>query len=348
MINAKERLQGSNILVTGGAGFVGSHLCDKLLGYGAKVICFDNLSTGNKSYIDSLKNNLNFTFILGDANKFSDLEKVFSKYNIDYIFHYAAVVGVQRTIENPLDVLNDLEGIKYICKLSAENNIKKIIFSSSSEIYGNQDKLPFNEDLSCHDTRHPYALVKAIGESYFKSCYELTGIPTTSLRFFNVYGPRQASSRYGFVVGIFVSQILKDMQPTIFRDGTQTRDFTYIDDNIECAIQVLLNKKTDGKIMNIGTGVETSVRELAEGITKISNKKLEPVFLNEINLVETQRRVADISKMKELVSFKPNISLDEGLKITYKWYEENPEFIMDNDQMGYSLYKKTVWEPQRQ
>ncbi|MDP2696288.1 MAG: NAD-dependent epimerase/dehydratase family protein [bacterium] len=347
MINPKEKLNGKKILVTGGAGFIGSHLCDHLLAYGARVICFDNLSTGSQRYVDSKKGDKDFTFILGDANKFENLEPVFADHKPDYVFHYAALVGVRRTEEDPMGVLNDIEGIKHISKLSSKHGVKKIVYASSSEVYGNQKELPFSEESSYHDTRHPYALVKATGESYFKSYSAITGIPVTSLRFFNTYGPRQASTPYGFVVGIFISQVLSDLRPTIFRDGTQTRDFTYIDDNVEAAIQALLNDKANGQALNIGTGVETSVLELANKIVAISGKELKPNLLRHINLVETQRRVADASKLKNLVGYQYQTSLVDGLKITHDWYRDNPEFILteqNSDQYTYEDYERKVWK----
>lgn len=330
MINPREKLNNKTVLVTGGAGFLGSHLCDRLLHYGAKVICFDNLSTGSKEYVDSKHSNPDFVFALGDANVLSDLEKIFKEHRIDYVFHYAAVVGVQRTVEQPLAVFNDIEGIKNLAEAAVENKVKKIVYSSSSEAYGSQKELPFNEEMSYYDTRHPYALVKATGESFFRSYCGPRGVPVASLRFFNVYGPRQASSRYGFVVGIFISQVLQDMPPTIFRDGSQTRDFTYVDDNVEAVIQALLNENTNGEIINIGTGVETSVLELANKILALSGKKLNPVFLRDIKFSETPRRVADINKMKKLLNYECRMPLEEGLLQTYEWYKNNPQFILRN------------------
>ena len=138
MINPTKYIKGKTILVTGGAGFIGSHLVDRLLFYGARVICFDNLSTGSKQYVEAMKKNHRFVFVKGDVNVFSDIQNIFKKYRIDYAFHYAAVVGVQRTIEEPLKVLTDIEGIKHILELSRIHKVKKVVYASSSEIYGNQ------------------------------------------------------------------------------------------------------------------------------------------------------------------------------------------------------------------
>src|SRR3989344_771169 len=346
MINPKEKLKGKTVLVTGGAGFIGSHLCDKLLEYGAKrVVCLDNLLSGNKYYLESKKGDPRFVFEFGDVNKFEDLKKVFSNHRIDYVMHYAAVVGVLRTMEYPYAVLNDLEGIKHICALAAEHGVKKIVYASSSEIYGNQKEMPLHEEMSYYDTKHPYALVKATAESYFKIFSGVSGIPTVSLRFFNVYGPRQESSDYGFVTGIFISQVLKDSNPTIFRDGTQTRDFTYIEDNVEAAVRALASDKTNGSVINVGTGAEISILDLAKRIIAISGKKIEPSRLNTRNYYEVQRRVADTAKMKELLGYECKTSLSDGLRLTYDWYKNNPSLLLKDKETGYKTYEAKVWKP---
>ena len=339
-MDIRRGIANKTILVTGGAGFIGSHLCDKLLRYGAKVVCFDNLSTGNMCYIEAHENNPRFTFIKGDANNFFDIQKIFLRRNIDYVFHYAALVGVQRTIEQPFSVLDDVEGIKNICKLSTDAGVKKIVYASSSEVYGNQKELPFSEHGSYHDTKNPYSLVKATGESYMQHYYKLKGLPTVSLRFFNVYGPKQANSHYGFVVGIFISQILRDMPPTVFRDGSQTRDFTFVNDNVEISIRALLSRDTDGEVVNIGTGREISVLTLAQKIISLSGKKIEPSFLHNIDICDTPRRVADISKMQRLIGCKPKTPMEKGLKSTFDWYKDNLPLLSKLKAKDFKFYER--------
>ena len=345
MLNPRKFLKNRTVLVTGGAGFIGSHLCDHLMNYGARVVCFDDLSTGSKNYVDSQRGNKKFFFIKGDVNKFADIKKPFAKFKIDYVFHYAALVGVQRTIEEPLKVLADLDGIRYILDLSHKNKVKKLAFASSSEVYGNQEQMPLHEEESYLDIRMPYAMVKSAGENYFRTYWEMMGLPVTILRFFNVYGPRQESSRYGFVVGVFISQVLRDRQPTIFYDGKQTRDFMYIDDNVEAAIQSLLNKKTDGETINLGTGRETTILELAQKIIALSGKKLAPSLLHKRNLVEIKRRVAHNDKMINLLGYKPRVSLEDGLRLTHDWYAQNPQFVKDRKHSSYSSYRRQNWIP---
>lgn len=307
-------------MVTGGAGFIGSHLVSRLLELGAKVVVVDNFLTGKKENLKEIRANKNLQVIQADVNRLSGLKKIFERFAFDYVFHYAAVVGVKRLEEKPLLVLEDIEGIKNILKLSQEHKIKKIVFASSSEVYGQPPSLPEKEE-GCSNPRNVYALVKLIGEKLVQIYYQRYGLPGCSLRFFNVYGPRQESSVYGFVVGIFINQVLRGQPPSIFGDGMQTRDFIYIKDNVEAALRALLTKKTDGQVINIGRGKPITILDLAERIIRISHKNLKPKFLpprkNDIRY-----RCPDTTKMKKLLQFTPQVSLDEGLKLTYEWYKE--------------------------
>ncbi len=317
-------LKNKIILVTGGAGFIGSHLCDKLIELGAKVICFDNFFSGKKENILHLEEHPRFKFIKGDANKYDDLEKVFVDNSIDYIFHYAAVLGVQRVIEDPLLVLPDINGIENIVKLAKKNQAKKVIFASSSEAYGDTAELPLREDNNRDMARHSnhthlYALVKLLGERIMKIYNDMHNVPTCSLRFFNVFGPRQESSAYGFVVGVFIKQIIANEPPTIFGGGYQTRDFIYIDDNVRLAIKALLTPEANGEVINIGVGRQTTILDLAEKLIRISGKNLKAKFLP-ARKYEIKYRSPDITKMQRILGETIEDHLDENLKKTYEWY----------------------------
>jgi len=318
-------LENKTILVTGGAGFIGSHLCDKLINLGGKVICVDNFFTGKKENISHLLDNNNFKLVEGDANSTDFLEELFKKNKIDYVFHYAAILGVKRVIEQPLLVLQDIKGIEVILKLSKEGGIKKVIFSSSSEAYGFTSELPLREDggkeieNSQGDNIHLYALVKLMGEKIMKTYNDKYGLPTCSLRFFNVFGPRQESSAYGFVVGVFIEQLLKNENPTVFGDGYQTRDFIYIDDNVRLAIRALLNDNTNGEIINIGVGRQTTIIDLARRLAKISGKGLEPKLVD-TRKSEIRYRSPDTTKMRKLLEDEIEDKLDEHLQKTYDSY----------------------------
>lgn len=312
---------GKTVLVTGGAGFIGSSISRRLLSLGAKVICVDNLSTGKRENVADLEANPQYTFIVGDCNRREDLWPVFVKEHPDFVYHYAAVVGVKRTVEHPLWVLNDLQGIKNVFELAAISGTKKVVFSSSSEAYGEPVELPERED-GIHNAKFPYALVKLIGEQYGAAMKQEHGLRFTALRFFNTYGPGQESSDYGFVAGIFMRQVLSGQSPTIFGDGLQTRDFVYVQDNLDVALAVMLSEACDGEVINVGAGRQTTIKELAETVIKISGKDLKPVHVERRTDGEILHRRPDVSKCKQLLGFTPSTSLEDGLRITYAWYKD--------------------------
>lgn len=310
-----------NVLVTGGAGFIGSNLCEELVSNGHNIVCLDNLSTGKETNVFSLKEKRNFRLVKGDCNS-DDLKRLFKNNEFDMVFHYAAVVGVKRTIENPLLVMNDLVGIKNILELSRKGDVKKVVFASSSEVYGEPVELPEKEE-GIVNPKINYAVVKLAGEKYMSSYYSTYGLRTTSLRFFNVYGPKQISSAYGFVAGIFIEQVLKGKSPTIFGDGMQTRDFTFIEDNIEASLIAMEKKASDGESINIGTGKATTILELANTVIKAAGKekKIKPVFL-EPRPKDILHRCASVEKMRMLLDYGAETELLEGLKKTISWYEK--------------------------
>jgi nucleoside-diphosphate-sugar epimerase len=317
-----NKFKDKTILITGGAGFIGSHLCERFLGIGAKVVCFDNLSTGNKSNLKQVAHNNKFVLEKGDINNKKTLNRVFNKYNIDYVIHLAAVLGVKRLEEEPLEIIKDIRGTKYILDQCREHKIKKVIFASSSEAYGEPLKLPQKEDgIHNPNPRDVYALTKLMGENLIRIYYDNYKVPGCAVRFFNVYGPRQDSSPYGFVVGIFINQILKGEHPTIFGDGMQTRDFVYINDSVEAVVKALASSnKTNGEVINIGAGRQTTILDLCEKITQLSGRNVEPIFLPE-RKIEIRYRCPDTAKMQNLLKFKPRVSLTNGLEQTYKWYQ---------------------------
>jgi len=317
------KLQGKSVLVTGGAGFIGSHLAERLLKEGAKVIVFDDLSTGKLENLANVKNDPNFKFIEGDVNVYDDIRDVFLMNEIDYVFHLAAVVGVKRVQETPLICFKDIDGYKNILDLSLIKGVKKIVYSSSSEAYGEPVSLPEKEE-GVHNpgARDTYALTKLVGENMFLGYNDQRGLPATALRFFNVYGPRQESSAYGFVTGVFIRQVLEGKPPTVYGDGMMTRDFIYVDDNIEAQIRALLADATNGQVINIGMGRQTTILDLAEKIINISGRDdIQPVFV-EGKRTDIRYRCPDVTKMKELIDYVPQIGLDEGLKRTFEWYQQ--------------------------
>lgn len=316
----KKKINGKTILVTGGAGFIGSHLSERLLELGAKVICFDNLSTGRISHIERQLEYDNFRFIQGDINKLKEISKVFKEFKIDYVFHYAAFVGVKRTQENPMKVLRDINGIENILELSRKNKIKKVVYSSSSEVYGELNSHAQKED-DYPSPKHPYAVVKLVGETFCKMYTEDYALPTVSLRFFNVYGPRQEHTEYGFVTGIFMNQVIKGECPTVFNGGQMTRSFVYVADNVEASIRALVNDDLNGHCLNIGSHDHIKILDLAQMIVKISKKEIDPIFINGERAGEIMHRKPDLGKMISSLKYLPKYDLEKGLAHTYQWYE---------------------------
>lgn len=309
-----------NCLVTGGAGFIGSHLCERLLKDGHAVVCVDNLSTGSRENIaDLIKRGL--IFVEGDVRDRAMLEKTLKEHGpFTGIFHYAALVGVKRTLESPIDVLSDIDGAKNVFEASVQHGKPKVVFASSSEVYGDPVEIP--EVESGHvNAKLPYAVAKLAGEKFVEAYWQTHKLPCCALRFFNVYGARQESSPYGFVVGIFIRQVLAGKPPTVFGDGTQTRDFVYIDDNVEATVRAMESDATNGEVINIGSGRPMTILDLAEDIIRLAGHegKLVPAFIP-LPRSDVRHRFPDISKMRRILQFQPKTKIDEGLMRTIAWY----------------------------
>jgi len=299
---------------------LGSHVCDALIEKGAKVVCVDNLSNGKLANISHLKNKKNFKFYKKDANDLKQIAPIFSKERPDYVMHYAAMVGVKRTSEKPLEVFKDIEGIKNIAELSKKFKIKKILFTSSSEVYGEPVKLPIAED-DTFNIKWPYSLVKIFGEQYFLAYYEKYGIPVTIVRFFNVYGPRQDFGDSGFVVSVFLKNALARKELEVYGDGEQTRDFVFVDDNVRLTLKAFLNDKVNGRPMNIGSGKSISVIGLAKEVKKlISGVKISLKPLRRKG--EIKYRTPDISFMKKMLKDNPKTDLNRGLLKTLEHFKK--------------------------
>lgn len=299
---------------------MGSHMCDALIAKGAKVVCVDDLSNGKLVNVSHLKNNKNFKFYKADINNLKQITRVFAKEEPDYVMHYAAMVGVKRTSDNPLGVFRDIEGIKNIAELSRRHKVKKILFTSSSEVYGEPVKLPIAED-DTFNSKWPYGLVKILGEQYFRAYYEKYGIPVTIVRFFNVYGPRQDFGESGFVVSVFLKRAFTKNPIEIYGDGEQTRDFVYVDDNVRITLNAFLSDKTNGRPMNIGSGRSIRITDLADEVRKLV-PGVKVIFKPARRSGEIKYRTPDISFMKETLKDEPNTKLAEGLARTLEYMKK--------------------------
>lgn len=308
----------TKILVTGGAGNVGGALVEKLIQDNTNfVVVVDNLSTGFLSKLPS-KEFTNWKFIKADVNDFNEISSIMLSYSFDQVFHFAAVVGVIRTQENPVSVLNDIQGIQHVLNLSKNSSVKQVFFSSSSEVYGEPVELPQHEHRTPLNSRVPYAVVKNVGECFFRSYQQEFGLSYTIFRFFNTYGPNQSTD---FVVSRFISLALKHQDITIYGDGSQTRTFTYVDDTVDTCVKIMKDNLLENDVINIGSDKLMTVLELAKLVIKITNSKSNIIHLAPLKEGDMTRRQPDNSKMKEILK-RDLISIEEGIKrmITNKKY----------------------------
>jgi nucleoside-diphosphate-sugar epimerase len=301
----------TKILVTGGAGNVGSALVEKLLRNPDNyVVIVDNLSTG---YLNKLPKqpSESWKFIKADVNNQNDISSVMLSYHFDYVFHFAAVVGVFRTQENPIAVLNDIDGIKNILNLSKNSSVKHVYFSSSSEVYGEPVELPQNEYSTPLNSRVPYAVVKNVGECFFRSYEQAYGLPYTIFRLFNTYGPNQSTD---FVVPRFLSAALKGKDICIYGDGSQTRTFTYVDDTVEVCSRIFEQRLLVNDVINIGNDELMTIKELAELTVKLTKSSSRIIHMPPLKEGDMTRRQPDNSRMRSILN-KKLISIEEGVKL---------------------------------
>jgi UDP-glucose 4-epimerase len=286
-----------NILITGGAGQLGGSIASRLaLKENVNIVIIDNLSTGKKSKIPKSDN---IIFIKADVNNYNDIISIFATFKFEYVFHFAAVVGVERTLENPIDVLNDIDGIKNVLSLSKNSGVKRVFYSSSSEVYGEPFEIPQN-----------------VGEAFFKAYHKEYGLNYTIFRFFNTYGPLQSND---FVMPRFMKLAMNDQPIPIYGKGDQTRSFCYIDDNVDTCLKALFKDVYINDVLNIGNDNEISIIQLAKKIIKLTKSKSEIIFLPSLKEGDMNRRCPDISKMKALLG-RDLISLDEGInKMIYHY-----------------------------
>jgi len=304
--------------VTGGAGFIGSHLVDRLLKDGFNITVLDDLSTGKLDNLASHKDKENFHFIRGDIRD-SDLVKRALK-DVDAVFHAAALVSVSRSVEDPI-LTNEVNvtGTLNLLKACLDSNIKRFIFSSSTAIYGDTKTLPISEDIVPQPIS-PYAVSKLAAENYTQVFYEVYGLETVCLRYFNVYGPRQEYGPYSGVITIFINRLKHGEPPIVYGDGEQTRDFVEVQDVVEANMLALRKRDAVGQIFNIATGLPTTVNRLAELLQEIVGRtELKPVHAKP-RLGDIRYNHADIGKARKILGYEPKVSLKAGLTRLVEWW----------------------------
>ena len=300
----------NKILITGGAGNVGGALARKLVeNKNYIVVIADNLLTGLKSKLPS-KDYSNWKFVHCDVNSYKEISELMLVNQFDYVFHYAAVVGVKRTQEQPIAVLNDIEGIRNILQLSKNSSVKRVFYSSSSEVYGEPVELPQHEQTTPLNSRVPYAVVKNVGESFFRSYQKVYGLPYTIFRFFNTYGPNQSKD---FVISKFLTAALQGDDITIYGDGSQTRTFCYVDDNINACLKIFEDNHMINDVINIGGAQEYKIMDVAKTIISLTGSSSKIIHLPPLPEGDMTRRMPDNSKMLNILD-KQLISLEDGVK----------------------------------
>ncbi len=312
-MNFKEK----RIVVTGAAGFIGSNLTDSLLEQGAEVIGIDNLFNGRMENLDEAFKHDNFKFHKGDIRDLNFLLDVFN--DVDIVYHEAAFTSVPQSVKMP-ENCNDVNvnGVLNVLNAARRMDVEKIIFASSSSVYGDTPTLPKREDMRRLPIS-PYGVAKLACEAYMQVYHKVYGLKTISLRYFNVFGPRQKDSTYSGVIAIWLGNIIRNEDLTIIGDGTTSRDFTYIKDVIQANI-LASRRDIAGEIFNIGAGSPITLTELAKIMLKISNMDHLKIKHSDPRSGDILHSYADISKAKRILNFEPNYNQEQGLKEYFKWY----------------------------
>ena len=321
-----KKLKNKNILVTGGAGFVGSNLCDKLVEIDANVFCLDNLSTGKKENISHLLTRGNFTFIQGDITDYGICLK--STKGVEFVLHQAALGSVPRSIKDPIATnKSNIDGFLNILNASVENNVKKFVYAASSSTYGDSKILPKEEEV-IGKPLSPYAITKYVNELYASVFSSLYGIETIGLRYFNVFGKRQdINGPYAAVIPKFIDSLMKYKSPMVNGDGSYSRDFTHIDNVVQMNLLVLLNRypKNFSQVYNTAAGERTTILELFNKIIEVISKydkniqTIKPKF-GTIRVGDVPHSLASIKKAKKDLGYKPIVKVSEGIEKTVEWF----------------------------
>lgn len=307
-------------LVTGGAGFIGSNIVKRLVEEGKEVRVLDNLSTGKRKNIELFMDKVEF--VEGD---FGDLDVARSAVKgVDYVIHTGAIPSVPRSIDDPVKTnAANITGTLNLLIASRDEKVKRFVYSASSSAYGDSKVMPKEETMPTAP-KSPYAIQKLVGEMYCQNFYKLFGLETVCLRYFNVFGPNQdPESVYSAVIPLFIKKLQKGESPVILGDGTTSRDFTYVDNNVDANLRACVaGSECAGEVINIACGYEISLNQLVEKINAEIGTDAKPEYKHE-RAGDVKHSLADISKAERLLGYKPLVSFDEGLKKTIEFYKNN-------------------------
>lgn len=310
----------TNVLVTGGAGFIGSNLADELIRQGAKVKIIDNLITGFRENLEEI--NGDFEFIEGDLNDESSMKRALE--GVEIVFHQAAVPSVPRSVDNPAETHDAcVNGTFNLLLKSKESGVRRVVYAASSSAYGDQEISPKVETMQ-PEPLSPYAVAKLVGEYYAQVFYRAYGLETLCLRYFNVFGPRQnPSSQYSGVISRFVDALAKDEQPVIYGDGEQTRDFTYVANVVNANINAAQTNKGIGEVMNVANGEAISLNELFKVLQGILDKQHIQVKYESPRVGDIIHSLADNSKAIDCINYEKLVGLEDGLSKTIEWWQSS-------------------------
>ncbi len=325
----KKIIENKKILITGGAGFIGSNLIEKFILQNNKIVCIDNLSTGKIKNIEPFQKNDNFKFVNGDISDFKTCDNVMK--DIEIVFHQAALGSVPRSIADPINTNNsNITGFLNVLQAATKNKVKRFVYAASSSTYGDSKSLPKIED-KIGKPLSPYAITKLVNELYAEIFSNLYGIETIGLRYFNVFGRRQdPDGAYAAVIPKFVHLLINKKAPTINGDGLQTRDFTYIDNVVQAneLSATTTNKKALNQVYNVAFGDNINLNELYDTLKSLLSKK--DAEINKIKVIHGKNRLGDIqnslasiNKAKKLLGYNPQFSVKHGLEKAVQWYWEN-------------------------
>jgi UDP-glucose 4-epimerase len=311
-------------LVTGGAGFIGSHIAAALIENGARVRIIDNLSTGYEKNIEAIGSNVDF--VKADVGDEQALKTVLS--DVELIFHEAAIPSVPRSVDYPTETHQASVDATFKLLLAArDHNVRRVVYAASSSAYGDQPDLPKQEDMRPAPLS-PYAVAKLVGEYYCQVFTRVYGLETVSLRYFNVFGPRQdPTSQYSGVISRFMSALMTGEQPVIYGDGEQSRDFTYISNVIDANLRAAESTSAIGEVINIANGHRTTLNELLEAIKHVTGKSDVTARYEPPRAGDVRDSLADLTQARTLLGYEPRVSLEEGLKLTFDWWQNNNDDV---------------------